>query len=87
MKLRTWDIGRPYLAPDYIHEVPSQPQSRSLKELAKFDAESRKITAEIKRTQLKLDLSKVIGDKITVKKKDAILFARWIIKSYKIRID
>lgn len=75
------NIGRPYLAPNANLEVQVQPQSRSLNELSKFDAESRKIKAEIKRGTLRLDLQYVIGDKIIIKRKDAIQFANWIITS------
>lgn len=75
--------GRAYIAPDATTIVNIQPYSRSLKELSKFDKESRSITCEIKKSQLRLDLNHVIGDKISISKKDAIKFASWILNSYK----
>lgn len=75
-------IGRAFHAPDSVVEVQVQPQSRSLKELAKFDAESRVIHCEIKNRTLRLDISHAIGDKLVVNKRNAIRFAKWILKSY-----
>lgn len=73
-------IGRPKLSPDSEVNVEVQPQSRSLKELAKFDAQSRVIHCEIKTGTLRLDFSHAIGDKIIVNKRNAIKFARWILE-------
>ncbi len=75
-------IGRPKLAPDGEMNVSAQPLSRSLAELSKFDAQSRVVHAEIKRTRLWLNLKHVIGDRVSIKKKDAIKFAQWILKTY-----
>lgn len=74
--------GRPRLMPDSEMSLKSEPQSRSLRDLSKFDAESRVIHAEIKRGILRLDLQHAIGDKLVIKKKDAINFANWILKTY-----
>lgn len=78
-------IGRPYLAPDYETAINAQPQSRSLIELAKFDKQSRNIQCEIKQSRLRLDFSHALGDKVLIKKKDAIRFAQWILKSYGVK--
>ena len=75
--------GRPYLAPDANLDIQSESSSRSLKDLSKFDKQSRMIHAEIKRGILRLDLQHVIGDKINIKKKDAIKFAKWIMENFK----
>jgi hypothetical protein len=76
------NIGRPRLSPDSELTIGAQPSSRSLRELAKFDKESRSVQAEIKNGKLRLDLSHVIGDKIVVSKETAIRFAKWILETY-----
>lgn len=75
-------IGRPVRSPDSELTVNAQPLSRSLTELSKFDKQSRMIQASIKDSRLRLDLSHVIGDRIVVKKQDAIKFAKWILETY-----
>src|SRR5882757_8759439 len=77
-------IGKPYKAPEAETSIEVKPLSRSLIELAKFDKQSRNIRAEIK-NGLRLDLSYVLGDSIKIKKKDAIKFANWILRSYNVR--
>jgi hypothetical protein len=76
------EIGRPYLAPESETTIDAQPSSRSLKELSKFDKQARMIRAEVKRGELRLDLSHVIGDRIKINKRNAVKFANWILNTY-----
>jgi hypothetical protein len=75
--------GRPRLAPDSELTIKAEPSSRSLRELSKFDKESRFIRSEIKNGKLRLDLQHVIGDQIIINRENAIQFAEWIMKGLK----
>lgn len=80
-------LGRPFRAPDSELTVSIQPQSRSLSELSKFDAESKRIECSIKDGKLRLDLSHVIGDRIIIKRDDAVRLAYWLLGYLEVKGD
>ena len=74
-------IGRPLKAPLSEVIMSAKPFARSLRSISK--SERNKITAEVRQDNyLVLNTSMILGDKIRITKKDAIRFARWILRSY-----
>ncbi len=73
-------IGRPKRAPISAVEIAAKSASRSLD---KQSVLPKTATCEIRKDKkLYMDTSNIIGDRIVIKKKDAIALARWILSTY-----
>lgn len=74
--------GKPSIAPDGEIHIPAKSSSRSLNFLEKQLRKQPKIRWEYKRGKFKLDVSEIIGERITIDESVAINLAMWILDVY-----